>query len=297
MVVPYHPEAKISVSDLRYHDVRIDLSAVCAQNGLHNYLYNTGLRDRVLITFSPPFPLFRARDVGSMAFSGASLDTLIAKAQARYLSELGISMPDDALQRYRVALVTSYLLGSSLCVVQKKTDQGLVYDFVTKNPAILSMYRDQLVPGDCNKGFDCFKNQLSFQLAEIIKNAFDALKLFWDRDGLHVERYRVGSRSAGYILPFYTVENYVGRLLSWLGNKRVRLCFLDAQGQEVSLVTTYHTETVAKWMGSTPSVATVKKWADWRSSTSVGYISLPDLQQPGRFMSVPVLRITRLVVL
>lgn len=295
MVVPNRLEAKISFSDLRYHGMPIDPSAVCTRNGLHSYLYSTGVRDRVLITFSPPFPLFQARDVGDMAFSGAPLDTWIATAQAKYLSELGVPLPTDALQRYRQALVTSYLLGSSLCVVQKKTDQGLVYDFVTKNTAVLALNRDRMVAS--GRGRD-FKRQLAFQLAEVTNNAFEAVRLFTDRDGMiHADRYRVGSRSAGYIFPFYAVENFVGRLLSELGNKRVRLCYLDAQGQECSLVTTYHTDAVAKWMGSTPSDAAVKKWADWRSSTSVGYISLPDLQQPRRFVPVPVLRITKLAVL
>jgi hypothetical protein len=295
MVVPNRLEATISFSDLRYHGMPIDQSAVCAHNGLHDYLYSTGVRDRVLITFSPPFRLFRARDVGDMAFSGAPLDTWIAKAQANYLSELGVTLTPDALQSYRQALVTSYLLGSSLCVVQKKTAQGLVYDFVTKNPAILSIYRDRMVASDRGKDF---KRQLGFQSAELSDNAFEAVRLFTDRDGMiHADRHRVGSRSAGYILPFYAVENFAARLLSELGNKRVRLCYLDEQGQEISLVTTYHTETIAKWMGSTPSVATMKKWADWRSSTSVGYISLPDLQQHGRFVSVPVLRIIGVVVL
>ncbi|MDU4695850.1 MAG: hypothetical protein E6Y08_08540 [Paenibacillus sp.] len=295
MVVSNRSEEKISISDLRYQGMPIDPSAVCARNGLHSYLYHTGVRDQVLITFSPPFRLFQARDMGDMAFSGAPLDTWIARAQAKYLSELGVPLPADALQRYRQALVTSYMLGSSLCVVQKKTDQGLVYDFVTKNPAILALYRDRMVASDRSKDFN---RQLTFQFAEVTKNAFDAVRLFWERDDMvHTDRYRVGSRSAGYIFPYYAVENYVGRLLSELGNKRVRLCYLDAQGQECSLVTTYHTGTVAAWMGSALSVATVKNWADWRSSSSVGFISLPDLQQPGRFVSVPVLRITRLAVL
>ncbi|UFJ40393.1 hypothetical protein LOK74_20545 [Brevibacillus humidisoli] len=149
---------------------------------------------------------------------------------------------------------------------------------------------------DRSKGFDRFKRQLTFQFAELNQNAFDSVRLFWGRDGIQVDRYRVGSRSAGYIFPYYAVENYVGRLLAELEKRTVRLSYLDVQGQECSLVTTYHTATVAKWMGSTPSDAVIKKWADWRSSTSVGYISLPNLQQPGCFVSVPVLRITRVVV-
>jgi hypothetical protein len=297
MVVPNRSEAKISISDLRYHGMPIDPSAVCARNGLHSYLYTTGVRDQVLITFSPPFRLFQARDVGGMAFSGAPLDTWMARAQAIYLSELDIPLSVETLQRYREALVTSYLLGSSLCVAQKKTDQGLVYDFVTKNRAVLDMHVDRLAPVDRAKGFDRFKRQLEFQLVELANNAFEAVSLFWDRGVIHLDRYRVGSRSAGYIFPYYAVENYVGRLLEELGARKVRLCYLDAQGQECSLLTTYHTDFVAKWMGSTPSNALMKKWADWRSSTSVGYISLPDLQQPGRFVSVPVLRITQVVVL
>lgn len=298
MVVSNRTEARISISDLRYQGMPIDQSAVCARNGLHSYLYRTGVRDTVLITFSPPFRLFQARDVGDMAFSGAPLDTWMARAQATFLSELGVPLPVDALQRYRQALVTSYLLGSSLCVVQKKTDQGLVYDFVTKSLAVLDMYVDRLAPADRAKGFDRFKRQLTFQYAEIDNNAFEALKLFWGRDGLlYVDRYRVGSRSSGYIFPFYAVENYVGRLLHELDARKVRLYYLDAQGQECSLVTTYHTGTVAAWMKSHPSDAVMKKWSNWRSNEHLGYISLPDLQQPGQFVLVPVLRITRVAVL
>jgi len=295
MVVSNRSEARISISDLRYHGMPIEPNAVCALNGLHDYLFTTGKRDQVLITFSPPYRLFRARDVEGMVFSGAPLDTWMAKAQAMYLKELGVPLPADAIQRYRKALVTSYLLGSSLCVVQKKTDQGLVYDFVTKNPAVLSMYHDRLTAEVRGKGTDRFKRQLMFQNAEIDNNAFEVLKLFWGRVGLlYVDRYRVGSRSAGYIFPFYAVENYVGRLLNELNARKVRLYYLDDQGQECSLVTTYHTDIVAAWMESTFSDAVMKKWADWLRGETLGYISLPDLQQPGRFVSVPVLRITRM---
>lgn len=293
MVVPDRSVMDFSFSDLRYAGIPIHPSAVCAQNGLHSYLYHVGVRDRVLITFSTPLRLFRARDVGSMGFSGAPLDTWMARAQYKYLDELGVPLPVDALQRYRQALANSYLLGSSLCVVQKKTDQGLVYDFVTKNPLILGMYRDRMVARDQVKDF---KRQLSFHSSELLSNAFESVRLLWDHNSvLHAERYRVGSRSKGYIFPYYAVENYAGRLLHELGNRTVRLSYLDAQGQECSLVTTYNTGAVANWRGSTLSDAVIKKWADWRRGETLGYISLPDLQQPGHFVSVPVLRITRVV--
>jgi len=296
MVIPKRLEVKINISDLRYHGMPIDLSAVCAQNGLHNYLYGIGVRDKVLITFLHPFSLFQARDVGGMAFSGVPLDTWLAKAQAIYLKELGFPLSIETFEQYREALVTLYLLGSSLCIVQKKTDLGLVYDFVTKNRAVLDMHVDRLAPVDRAKGFDRFKRQLSIQSAELANNAFESVSMHWGGAGIQVDRYRVGSRSAGFVFPYYAVVTYVDHLLKELSARKVRLYYLDALGQECSLLTTYHTEFVAKWMGATPSDALMKKWADWRSSTTVGYISLPDLQQPGRFVSVPVLRITRVTV-
>lgn len=127
-----------------------------------------------------------------------------------------------------------------MCIVQKKTEKGLEYACVTKNPAVLEMHRDRIVEEDRRRGFKPFKRQLSFDLAELNHNAFEAVRLFWDGTGFHVDRYRVGSRSQGFVFPYYTVANFAWHFLKELRVRTVRLFYLDAQGRECPLVTTYH---------------------------------------------------------
>jgi hypothetical protein len=205
--------------------------------------------------------------------------------QARFLGQEGIALPASFLTSHGESLNSSYLLNSCLCVAEIKTQRGIEYCFVTKSPEILFAYQSRLATADRKKGVDRFHEQLTTSYGEL-NSAFSAVRLFPDVDGIHLSKQTLGTRSSRHLLPYYAVQNYAAQIVRILNNQKLSLVF-DGDGVlHPPLKTTLNADVVAHWLGSTPSVAEVAKWADWCNPSSLGFVS-----HRGKFERVPLLHI------
>ncbi len=285
-------------ADFRYQGVPIDSNALCAQNSLHAYLFNRGLQNAspTLITFNNRPKVAGRVDASELMVDRMPIDTLMARAQAQFLSEQGLRISAaDLSGKLRESLVTSYLLSSSICVASVKAQRGTAYALVTKSPEMVSALRSQFSAADKRKGLDHFNEQFSTTYEELIQGSFSSIRLLGDVDGIHVTKLKVATRSArNLLLPYYSLNNFAARLVEILNSYRVEMTFRNDDGAPVPLLTTLHTGVVAQWLGTSRVGAEYAKWADWSSPVSFGYLSLPSLSRRGEMASVPVLQIESL---
>lgn len=283
-------------SCFEYRGIDVFLPGACVNNRLHAYLFRLGQQRKRLYKFNCPHPqpMIGSDDVRGISLDGAPLDTWIAKCQALFLAQGGIQLPAGFVNDHRESLVSSYLLGSSLCVAETKSGGLWEYSFVTKSPEILRAHEDQLAPTDRKKGFDRFSEQLSTSYKELSSGSYATVRLFADVDGVRLSKRTLGVSSSRFIFPYYGVNSFAMRLKNALERQKVRLTYRDTGGLRPPLVTTLDTGVVASWLGTTPTKAEMTKWADWSSSASMGYMSLPDLSHRGQFVSVPILHIEKM---
>lgn len=106
-----------------YRGMQVYPPVLCIENAFHSFLHNKGLQggNPLLVTFNNPEPVLGMVDVSGIALKDAPLDTWATRAQALFLEEEGVHMPAGFINRLREPLVSSYLLNSSVCVVQLKT--------------------------------------------------------------------------------------------------------------------------------------------------------------------------------
>lgn len=281
----------VQLSQFDYRSGRVDLNALCIDNGLHRFLMGRASQGKspALITFNNPPSVIGKVDVSEIPLDKMPLDTWIARVQKMLLQELGIHITSDDIRSLRESLVTSYLLHSCVSVASTKTQRGQVYTLVTKNARIVASLR--LAPNVRKKGLSSFDTQFATSYEELRSGSFKAVTLHSDVDGVRLGKQTISARSARHLVPYYSVEQYAARLLQMLSRNRVILVFRDAEGVQKQLLTTLTDEVVADWAGTTIEGAEYTKFADWCDPASLGYMSLPDLSKPGHFVSVPILGI------
>ncbi|MGO4498597.1 hypothetical protein AB4114_22210 [Paenibacillus sp. 2RAB27] len=287
------------LSALDYRDKRVNLDVLCHENGCHDLLHCKGLQNNPalnLITFNNPRPTVGKMDAGGISIDGYPLDILIAKAQAALLGKRGVFIPEGSINKYREPLISSYLLDSSVSVASTVTRQGTAYILVTKSSDIISAVHDRLSTADKKRGMEHFSTQFATTNAELQAGAFNVTKLFVEQDGIHLSKQKLAARSARYLIPYYSVQNYASRLISILSRCKVSLVYRDDEGVH-TIDTSLINEVVAAWRGTTPLGAEVAKWEDWCQPASFGYLSLPRLSNRGEFASVPVVGIEKIIVL
>lgn len=279
-------------SYFEYRSGLANISALCMENGLHDFLYRRGTLGNSpwLITFNNSAKVMGRVDVSEIPLGdGIPMDTWIVKAQKLFLSEMGIHIAADDIRELRESLLVSYFLFSCVCVAATKTRRGTVYTLVTKNPLIVSALR--LAPADKKKGLKGFDNQFSLSYEELRTGSFQAVTLFRDADGVRLGKLKVSARSARQLVPYYSVSNYASSVVGILSRYRAVLTFRDHDGVQKQMLTTLINDLVADWSGSSVEGAAYLKLADWLDPASLGYMSLPDLSNRGEFVSVPVLGI------
>ncbi|MFI8711980.1 hypothetical protein [Brevibacillus brevis] len=261
--------------------------AECANTLLHRDLCNKGYYDNKLVTVNNRPPVFGSTDISGIDWDGAPLDTWMARAQARILSQEGVHIPTGEINRYRESLVSSHLLSSSLCVAEVNTQRGAEYQIVTKSREVLSGLYPALAPSVKKKGLDRYGDRMVTQSEELVRG-FKVVRVFSETDGLHLVKSAIRSKSG--LHPYYAVNNYAKAIVHLLSQQKVVLVF-DLDGVVHKIITTLDTGVVAKWMGASVAEAEAAISTDWLCPLSLGYLGMPDLTVPGQFVSVPLLRI------
>lgn len=283
-------------SSFAYKGAEVFMPGVCVGNQLHGYLMGKGVELDRIFKFNCPhlYPLIASEAVSSLGLNGYPIDSWIAKWQAVFLAKEGIHLPAGFVNDLRESLVSSYLLSSILCVAEVKSGGQWEYLLVTKSPEILMAHESRLTPATRSKGFDRFTQQLSTSYKELSSGSYATVRMFADVDGIVLSKRTLGTSSSRHLFPYYAVNRFALRFKDILSRQKVRLTYRDAEGLCPPLVTTLNTTVVAAWLGTSPSEAELAKWADWSSSASMGYMSLPDLSQRGQFVSVPILHIEKI---
>lgn len=260
--------------------------ALCANTAVHHLLYNKGLHDGSLITLNHRPAVFRSVDIGDIAYGTIPLDTAMAHAQATILAQAGMRLPVNAIVHHRNVLVTSYVLSSSVCVVQR----GKEFDRVTKSREVLSALYPEFAPSFRKKGLEYYEDRMRTTPEELKSGRFKAVRIFPTDEGYRLEKVILGSRNAVHLMPYYAINNYAASFRRMLMSQTVELIY-DERGAVQKLITTLKSKMLAKWLGGTFSDAELAVEEDWSSPFSFGYFNLPDLLNEGQFVYVPLLHI------
>ncbi|MEF2969110.1 hypothetical protein V3851_25330 [Paenibacillus sp. M1] len=281
-------------STFEYRDRPAFKKVECVINPLHEYLYQVGARGGKLLKFNCPHPYIsvHSEDVSGVSLSGYPLETWIAKWQAAILSQGGLVFPTGFVNNHRESLISLYLLNSCLCVAESKSRGLWAYSFVTKSPAVLKEHEFHMAPAYRQKWFNRFADQLSTNQKEL-EGGFKTVEVVLAEGGVILAKKTIKADAARYLFPYYVVENYMRGLGRVLARGKVRITYHGTDGLCPPLVTSLATEVVAHWLGVSFAAAEAVKNNEFNAPFS-GYISLPDLTQPGQFVSVPVLHIEKL---
>lgn len=284
----------VSLGRLDYRQRPVNLSALCFNNDLHGFLFRraTAQSSPTLLTFNHPAEVFGQRDVGDISVEGTPVDTLMVQAQKTILQDAGIYVAADELQGLHQSLVSSYLLYSAASLVGYQSQRGPGYMLVTKNADLVRALN--LSPSFRKKGTKDFESQFFPSYEELRTGSFRAVALFNDVDGVRLSKVKVSARNAKHLVPFYAAQQYAAQMVKILERYTVLLTFRSGTGTSTQIRTTLVDEVVAKWIGGTPEEARRRRAVDWSDPSSFGFLSVPDLTQRGRFISVPVLGIEKL---
>ena len=284
----------VRLSQLDYRQGQVNLPALCVDNDLHALLFRraTVNSSPTLLTFNHPPRVFGQVDVSEIPLDGIPIDTLMARAQKDFLHRAGINVAADELKGLGQALVSSYLMYSSASVAFYRSQRGPGYLLVTKNADIVNAL--PLSPTFRKKGLKGFDTQFGTSYEELRTGSFHAVSLFADVDGVRLGKVKVSARSAKHVVPYHLLDPYAYRLVGILRHHQVLLTFRSETGASTQIRTTLIDEVVAKWLGTTSADAQSRTISDFRDPASFGFISVPDLSERGRFVSIPVLGIEQL---
>jgi len=284
----------LRLSQLDYRQRKVNLAALSVDNDLHALLSHRATESSLptLLTFNHPPKLLGQVDASEILLDGKPVDTWMARVHREVLRQFGIQVAADELQSLGQALVSSYLLFSSACVVFYKSQRGPGYMLVTKNADIVNAL--PLSPTFRKKGLKGFDVQFGTSYEELRTGSFHGVSLFADVDGVRLGKVKVSARSAQHVIPYHLVDAYMCRLVRWLRQHQVLLTFRSDTGAPTQIRTTLIDDIVAKWLGTTSDEALSRTRSDILDPASFGFISLPVLDEHGRFVSVPVLGIEQL---
>jgi len=274
------------LDDFDYRGRSCIREALCANTAVHHLLYNKGLHDGSLIALNHRPTVFRSVDIGDIAYGTMPLDTAMAYAQAAILSQGGMRLPVNAVVHHRDVLVTSYVLSSSVCVVQR----GKEFDRVTKSREVLSALYSEFAPSFRKKGLEYYDDRMRTTPEELKSGRFKAVRIFPTDEGYRLEKVILGSRNAVHLIPYYAVNNYAASFRRMLMGQTVELMY-DDRGAVHKFITTLKSEALTRWLRGTYSDAELAMEEDWSSPFSFGYFNLPDLLNEGQFVNVPLLHI------
>lgn len=280
--------SKDPLVDFDFRGRQCNLSTACCNTWVHHFLAIKGFHDGSLVTLNNRPATFHSADASGISYNNMPLDTALAHAQASILSQEGLRLPTNVVDRHRKVLVSSHALSSSLCVIQR----GEEYDWVTKSQEVLSSIFPDLAPSVRKKGLRYYEDRFATTSEELKSGQFKAVRVSPTDEGYRLGKVTLGSRNAIHLIPYYSVNNYATFIKNLLSSRKVEL-FFDQQGAVRKLITTLDPEVVAKWLGGSYSDAELALLADWRTPLSFGYFNLPDLLNEGQFVSVPLLHIHR----
>lgn len=283
-----HGNQGVTVADFEYRGRDCDRSAACTNTAVHRRLRNKGGLDGSLVTLNSRPATFHSVDVGAIPYRRMPMDTAIAHAQASILSQSGLRLPVNVVARHREALVSSYALSSSLCVVPR----GEEFDWVTKSREVLSALYPELAPSYRKRGLQYYEDRVHTAPEEIASGQFRAVRVVPSDEGYRLAKITVGARNARHLIPHYAVNHYADYLINLLSAGMVELTYAE-QGAVRKLITTLNPDMVRKWFGGLCSTEDLKRLSNWRSPFSFCYFHLPDLLNEGQFAFVPLLHIHR----
>lgn len=284
----------VRLSQLDYRQGRVNVRALCVDNDLHTFLFGRVAVNSspTLLTFNHPPRVFGQVDASEIPLDGKPIDTLMAQAQKDFLHQAGIHVAADELKGLGEALVSSYLLYSSASVAFYRSQRGPGYLLVTKNADIINAL--PLSPTFRKKGLKGFDTQFGTSYEELRTGSFQCVSLFADVDGVRLGKVKVSARSSKYLVPYYLLEQYASRLVEILRHHQVLLTFRSEAGTPMQIRTTLIDDIVATWLGTTSEAAQFRTVSDFCDPASFGFLSVPDLSERGRFVSIPVLGIEQL---
>lgn len=268
--------------------------AVSACNGLHTDLYNKGLSQGILVNFVKPTDTFRSIFIGEIISNRDCLDTEISFASMQELRSIGLQLSPDSYKRHKSALIVSYILNSALCYLEMVKTKGRTSFFATKNPLVINAMSHTMAPLERKKKLKDFALQLSTSVQEITEGTFKVVALRPDVGGIHLSKERVNYNSKHiHISTMYAVGLYNDAIVRYLKKNLVNIAYFDDVEQEQKLLTTsLLPKLTAKWLGTNEKTAANRVIEENSQDIySLGNLILPDYNNRGEFVTVPILSI------
>lgn len=276
----------------------IDPHALCATNLFHCQMDKRGATEKCLVTWNGAPQTFRSLDLSLIPYRGDQyLSDVLANYMADYMRRQRYLLPVGVEKKLAASLVVGYQLESCLSRSVSISRAGVKeQSLVTKSAGVLHALRSRLAPSELRKSLEHFAEQTQLTYSELESGIFQAVSVVPEADGYHFKKVRINTRNKGFLVPYYSMLNWGFALGDHLASRQSVLSYM-VEGLETEVLTSLEPEVLAKWMGTYPQDAVASLSRSWRSSLLAGEITVPNLQSPGQFVTVPVLGVQRVEAL
>jgi hypothetical protein len=276
----------------------IDSNALCAANLFHSQMDKLGISQNRLITWNGVPQMVSSLDMSLIPYQGGSyLQEALAKYTADYMRRQRYLLPVGVEKKWAVSLLDGYFLKSCLVYGEYTSRSGVkVRLLVTKSAGVLHALRSRSAPSELRKTPERFAEQTELSYNELESGIFQAVSVIPEADGYHFKKVKINTRNKGFLVPYYSLLNWGFALGAHLASRQSVLSY-TVEGLETEVLTSLEPEVLAKWMGTYPQDAVASLSRSWRSSLLAGEVTVPNLQSPGQFVTVPVLGVQRVEAL